>query len=239
MFNSYPGTVLRGNGLMSSTCPGTCPDVQMFRKSPSVSTEAGWAAGAELRSKNTPQVEKKSDNCVRTEGSSRTEMETHNRQHQQQVSGYTYQTGSDGCGTGASRLSGFSQDEGEEFQQQHFLLFTTAVVKPKTADRFSGEFCHFDSVPERPVKKAARRQKGPSLVMMKRTLSTRELVTPSSGVHIVPGCCSSESSVGVRARSPGQRERREQSGLVLMGAGLSRHTPERKRPHLRPPGKCP
>lgn len=93
MFNSYPGTVLRGNGLMSSTCPGTCPDVQMFRKSPSVSTEAGWAAGAELRSKNTPQVEKNSENCVRTEGSSRTEMETHNRQHQKKV-----------CGSSSSRF---------------------------------------------------------------------------------------------------------------------------------------
>lgn len=61
---------------------------------------------------------------------------------QQHISDDAYEIGSDGFGSDASSVFGFSQDEGEELQKQHFLLFTTKV-KPKTIDRFSGEFCHF------------------------------------------------------------------------------------------------
>lgn len=77
---------------------------------------------------------------------------------QQQIYDHTHPTGSAGFGTGASRPSGFSQDEGEELQQQqHLFLFMTTDAEPKTADGFSGEFCHFppphppgsESVPER------------------------------------------------------------------------------------------
>lgn len=147
MFNNYSGTVQRINSFMFIHLCRDMSDVQMFKKSMRVSPEVGRAGEAELWIQNTPQVEQKFKNCVSSERSSCTETETHNTQQQvcrsssiflmtlMKLAQMVLVVMLPGC-LDSHRMRVRSS------RSSTSSVFTTKV-KPKTIDRFSGEYCHF------------------------------------------------------------------------------------------------